>query len=190
MLAELTQKARIFELMHEIDRDLSDKCKQSSCKWCGGRLHQANYERKPRGGPANLPESYAIRHSLCCGSCRRRTKPPSLLFWQRRVYWGCVIMVVLTLRQNRSSGYSTGKLMKMFGVGRNTIKSWVLYFRRTYPKSGGWQRIRGRLSGLIANDRLPGDVVELFLESRPDGESGLVGCLGFLATGGVFSAIA
>ena len=42
--------------------------------------------RKPHGGPADLSETFSLRHSLCCGreGCRRRTLPPSVLFLGRR----------------------------------------------------------------------------------------------------------
>ena len=99
MLPELIQKVSLFYLLHRIDIDLAKQLQQGRCPYCNGPLHHSNYERKPRGGPENIPDEYLVRQSLCCGrpDCRRRTLPPSCLFMGRRVYWGCVILVVMTL---------------------------------------------------------------------------------------------
>jgi hypothetical protein len=104
MLSELLQKVSLFRLLYQIDLDLANQQRQCGCPYCGGRLDRAGYERKPRGGPPGIPEQYLIRHSLCCSQadCRRRSLPPSCLFMGRRVYWGCVILVVMALRQNRA----------------------------------------------------------------------------------------
>jgi hypothetical protein len=55
-----------------------------------GPLHCAHYMRKPRGGPPDLREAFEVRFSLCCGheGCRRRVLPPSVRFWDRKVYCG------------------------------------------------------------------------------------------------------
>ena len=122
MLAELLQKSSLFSLLHRIDTDLANQCRERGCPFCGGPLHQATYQRKPRGGPVDLPEECLIRQSLCCGreNCRRRCLPASCLFMGRRVYWAGVILVVMALRQNRLEGSSTSELMRMFDMSRKT----------------------------------------------------------------------
>ncbi len=185
MLKELSQKASLFSLLHRIDEDLANQSQQKGCPHCGGPLHQANYQRKPRGGPDALPEEYMIRQSLCCGreNCRKRTLPPSCLFMGRRVYWSCVILVVMALRQNQPQGASAKELMRMFGICRKTLFRWVSYFREEFAHSAQWQRLRGRVSSLVEDCRLPASLLEHFFEHNNTPEEGLVSCLHFLATG-------
>ena len=184
MLIELVQKANLFSLLHRIDMDLARRHRQRGCPYCGGPLHQANYMRKPRGGPDDIPEDFLLRLSLCCGreECRRRSLPPSTLFMGRRVYWGCVVLLVMTLRQNRPDGMSANKLKKLFGVTRLTIKRWIAYFRDVFPFSARWQRLRGRVSTSVSNSELPGALLRFFLLNRESSEKGLTACLHFLAT--------
>ena len=49
----LLRDTRFFDLLYALDRDLADQTRSQGCP-CGGRLDQAHYPRKPRGGPANL----------------------------------------------------------------------------------------------------------------------------------------
>jgi len=184
MLPELLQKASLFSLLLRIDIDLSKQHLQSGCPYCGDRLHRANYMRKPRGGPDDIPEECLLRLSLCCGreGCRRRSLPPSTRFMGRRVYWSCVILVVMTLRQDRPDGVSANKLKKLFGVTRLTIKRWVSYFREGFPCSAQWKRLRGRVSPSVGDSELPGALLRFFLLNSESPEKGLIACLYFLTT--------
>ena len=185
MLPELVQKASLFSLLHRIDMELAREHRKGGCPYCEGPLQQANYLRKPRGGPDDIPEDYLIRLSLCCGreGCRRRSLPPSTRFMGRRVYWSCVILVAVTLRQDRADGVSANKLKKLFGVTRQTIKRWVAYFREVFPCSAAWQRLRGRISCSVRDSELPGALLRFFLLNSESSEKGLIACLHFLATG-------
>jgi hypothetical protein len=185
MLSELLQKASLFHLLYLIDSDLAACKRQQGCPYCGGALHQANYRRKPRGGP-QIPDEYCIRQSLCCGreGCRRRCAPESCLFMGRRVYWRCVVLVVMALRQRKPAGASSGQLVRMFEISRKTLARWFDYFREAFAQSLEWQRARGRLSSLVTNDRLPGSLLEHCIQSSPDALNGLVSCCRLLASGG------
>jgi hypothetical protein len=185
MLSELLEKASLFHLLHVIDTDLAICKRQEGCPYCGGPLHQANYRRKPRGGPP-VPEHYCIRRSLCCGreGCRRRCAPESCLFMGRRVYWRCVVLVVMALRQRRPDGSSAGQLVRLFGISRKTLKRWFDYFREAFAQSREWQRVRGRLNPCVTNERLPATLLDYCIESSQDAQSGLVVCCRLLAVGG------
>lgn len=185
MLPELLQKVSLFRLLHRIDIDLAKQLQQGRCPYCNGALHQSNYERKPRGGPDKIPDEYLIRFSFCCGNenCRRRSLPPSSLFMGRRVYWGCVILVVMTLKQNRPAGASARKIKKLFGISRKTLKRWLAYFRDEFPASVQWQRLRGRVASAVRNGALPGGLVNYFLKNSESTDQGIVACLRFLASG-------
>ena len=100
----------------------------------------------------------------------------------RRVYWGCVILVVMTLRQNKPDGVSASKLERLFGVTRKTLIRWVAYFRDVFPSSVQWQRLRGRVSPSVRDSELPGTLVRLFLLNGESPEKGIIACLYSLAT--------
>lgn len=185
MLSEILQKTKLFHLLHLIDLDLAVCKRKDGCLHCGGPLHQANYQRKPRGGP-EIPEPYSTRQSLCCGreGCRRRCAPESCLFMGRRVYWRCVVLVVVALKQRRPDSLSARQLVRIFGISGNTLKRWFNFFREVFAESPEWQRVRGRLSSCVANDRLPSSLLEYCIEQSQDALFGLVGCCRLLATGG------
>jgi hypothetical protein len=153
--------------------------------FCGGPLHYACYERKPRGGPPDLPEAYSVRFSLCCGrpGCRRRVLPASVLFWGRRVYWAPVLLVVTALRQGRDRGYTVRRLQALFGLTRPTLARWIGYFRQQFPHSLSFRRLSGRLMPPVAIQKLPGTLMERFVRARGEHEAALVACLQALAPG-------
>jgi hypothetical protein len=183
MITELLERISLFRLLRAIDMDLARDRQRKRCPHCGGPLHQCNYLRKPRGGPDTIPEEFLIRESLCCGreGCRKRSLPPSCLFMGRRVYWGCVIVVVMALRQKRPEGASAGKLQRMFGISRKTLTRWFAYFKQEFPMSAKWQRLRGQVIAWVKDDRLPASLLECFIAQARTAESGLVACLCFLS---------
>lgn len=183
MLSELVKKTSIYLLLYKIDQDLAMQYRAIGCPVCGGVLHQANYERKPRGGPPDLTDELCIRQSLCCSGegCRRRVLPPSTLFMDRRVYWQMVILIVLTLRQNRLEGRSTQDLIRRFGISRKTLFRWIAYYRDIFPSSDKWKAIRGKVGILVRNSHLPGDLLDYFIGHKEDYEEGVIGCLQFLS---------
>jgi len=185
MLTKVLKKVSLFYLLFNIDYDLCLICKAKGCPHCSGPLYFANYERKTRGVPESIPDRYLIRHSLCCGreGCRKRILPPSCRFSGRHVYWSCIILVVMALRQNGPKRMSTRQLQKKFGIDRKTIDRWIHYFRDVFPLSEKWQRIRGRVSSAVSNDKLPGQLLNLFIKQNGSVENGLIQCLCFLASG-------
>ena len=184
MLSELLEKVSLFRILHCIDTDLCKQLRQKGCPYCGGPLHQSNYERKPRGGPEAIPDEYLIRQSLCCGraQCRRRTLPASCLFMGRRVYWGCVILVVLTFKQNRPDSASARRIQEMFKISRETLKRWMAYFRNEFPVSIQWQRLQGRLAATVSSNELPAGLINYFVKNFQSPQQALIGCLMFLAS--------
>jgi hypothetical protein len=182
MLLEALQRRQLFLLLHIIDVREAAAAQARGCAWCGGRLHQASFPRKPRGGPNDLPEDYARRLGLCCDrdGCRRRVLPPSVLFWDRRVYWGVVLVVITALRQQRPEGFAVGQLEKRLKVPRQTLARWMRYFREVFPQSRRWQRLRGRVHPGIGAEELPSVLLERFLSVVDPVEQALERCLCFL----------
>ena len=185
MLIDLLRTVTLYRLLHLIDQDLATAQKQQRCPHCSGPLHDAHYMRKPRGGPAKLPDEYSVRLSLCCGreGCRRRCLPPSCLFMGRRVYWSSVVLIVVTLRQQRTCGFSARKVKKLFGITHQTLLRWMAYFRDEFPRSRDWRSIRGWVSAQVVNDALPSSLIVHFMSSHENPQAGLIACLLFLAVG-------
>lgn len=185
MYPDLVPRVTLFRLLHLIDVDLAERCQREGCPHCGGRLDRAPYPRKPRGEDLDLPEAYRLRQSLCCSveGCRRRRLPPSALFWERKVYWAPVILLVVTLRQQRPDGYSASKLRALFDVSRQTLVRWMGYFRSVFPTSPWWRRLRGLVGVDVRDDALPASLLEAHLAVEGRGEAALVSCLRFLSSG-------
>jgi len=184
MLPELINQVELFEILYKIDKNLADKIKQMPCPYCGSALHTANYDRKPRGVNANIPDEFLRQQSLCCSNeeCRKRVQPQSVRFMGRRVYWKCVILVVMALRQNRPDGYAAKKLIQMYGGDKNTLYRWIEYFRQTFPSSSQWKSLRGKIDASIDNNSLPGELVYYFINRADSPQKGLVQCLIFFSS--------
>lgn len=159
--------------------------KERRLPYCGGPLHFANYQRKPRGGPPELQEAFEIRFSLCCGreGCRRRTMPPSVRFWNRRVYWAPVLLLVTALRQGRNPDITLERIKGLCGIWRSTINRWRDYFKAIFPQSKRYRRLAGHLSPQAASDRLLLDLLKRFSQGAAGPERSLVNCLRALAMG-------
>jgi hypothetical protein len=183
MPAELVQRVSLFQLLRAIDVDLARKIRDERCPHCGRPLRRANHRRKPRGGLETIPEDYLPRASLCCGreGCRKRTLPPSCPFLGPRVHWGCVLLVVRALRQQRPDGARAGKLQRMFAIPRKTLMRWFAHFREEFPRSARWQLLRGRVPPSVDNRRLPGSLLGCFFLETGSAQGALVDCLRFLA---------
>ena len=72
MLHKVLGDTSFHRLLLRIDEDLAKGVRSKGCPHCAGVLHSARYERKPRGGPSELPPKYE-RASFCCAAagCRK-----------------------------------------------------------------------------------------------------------------------
>jgi hypothetical protein len=82
----------LHQLPEKVDADLADDARLKGCLFCHVKLHRADFDRKPRGGP-----QWDQRYSFCCAEedCQRRRTPESVRFLGRRVY--AALVVVLNL---------------------------------------------------------------------------------------------
>ena len=103
MYHEFLSSASFWLYLLAVDQDLAAETRNKGCP-CGGRLHCANYPRKPKGTPAQLPESQLIRLSFCCDrdGCRKRATPPSVRFLGRKVYLTAIVILISAMRQGPS----------------------------------------------------------------------------------------
>ena len=61
--------ATFWAFLFTIDQDLAETTRRRGCP-CGGRLHRADYPRKPRGGPDTLPDDLQDQIQLLLQSRR------------------------------------------------------------------------------------------------------------------------
>jgi hypothetical protein len=160
---DLLRDALFLELLLTIDREALDRARAGRCSLCGGPLHAAHFERKPRGPvpwPGPMPDGYEVRFDLCCGWCRRRTMPVSVRFLGRRVYLGVVVALATVVVRGLDRG-AVRSLQRALGVARSTLERWRAWWR-TLPGSGWWQCLRGVLPLAVDPTELPSSLLAVF----------------------------
>lgn len=169
MYHETLRDASFWSFLFSVDEDLARTAKAEGCP-CGGRLHCANYPRKPRGGCEHLPQSYGVRLSFCCDrdGCRKRTTPPSVRFLGRKVYLGAVVILVAAMRQGPSPR-RVRELYQLFGADRRTIARWRVFWQEHFPQTPFWKVKRGRFVRLVLAD-LPRALLEAFVHQADSHE--------------------
>ena len=163
MYHDLPRAARFWSFLFAIDQDLAETTRKKACP-CGGRLHCANYLRKPRGTPVQLPEPQRLRLSFCCDrdGCRKRVTPPSVRFLGPKVYLGAIIIVISAMRQGPTPR-RVRELSERFGADRRTIARWQVFWREHFPQTPFWKIARARLVPLVEIVTLPYSLVDAFL---------------------------
>jgi len=188
MYHDLPRDASFWQFLFSIDQDLAKSTHEQGCP-CGGRLHRANYPRKPRGGPDNLPDQYGRRLSFCCNrdGCRKRATPPSVRFLGRKVYLAAVVILVAAMRQGPSPR-RVRELTELFGADRRTIARWRTLWQEHFPRTPFWKVARSRLVPASKVDTLPRSLLDAFIH-QDDFHGGWARLLQFLSpitiTGGL-----
>ncbi len=161
----------VYELLEKCDADLAAKCRLNGCLKCEeGKLHRADYERKPRGGPKD-PEGpkEAYRASFCCDQegCRKRHTPPSVRFLGRKVYWG-VVVVLVSAMQHGIKPARVQVLREQLGIDRRTMERWRTWWLETFVQSPFWKEARARFMPLLCEKTLPCSLWDAFRIDRLD----------------------
>lgn len=159
----LPRSARLWSFLLMIDQDLARETRKKACQ-CGGRLHCANYLRKPRGTPVQLPEPLCLRLSFCCDrdGCRKRTTPPSVRFLGPKVYLGAIVILISAMRQGPTPR-RVRELSTRFGADRRTIARWQVFWREHFPQTPFWKIAHARLVPLAQIVTLPYSLLDAFL---------------------------
>lgn len=163
MYHELPHGASFWLFLFSIDQDLAEEKRKQGCA-CGGRLHRANYRRKPRGGRDDLPEQYGYRLSFCCDrdGCRKRATPASVRFLGSKVYLGAVVILVAAMRQGPSPR-RVRELSQLFGADRRTISRWRIFWSEHFPQTPFWKVARARVVPIVNVTALPRCLLEAFI---------------------------
>jgi hypothetical protein len=93
-----------------------------------------------------------------------------------------VVLVAVVLHQGRTEGYSAARIMRLLGVSRHTLKRWIHYFKKTFPVSDRWKRIRGWIGIELPSDSIPSAPVLLLIE-RLGSTEGLIRSLQLFSGG-------
>ena len=163
MYHDLPRAARLWSVLLAIDQDLAEMTRKKACP-CGGRLHCANYLRKPRGTPLQLPEPQRLRLSFCCDrdGCRKRVTPPSVRFLGPKVYLGVFVILISAMRQGPTPR-RVRELSLRFGADRRTIARWQVLWREHFPQTPFWKLARASLIPVLEIGTLPYSLVDAFL---------------------------
>jgi hypothetical protein len=176
---DLLRDARLYTHLLKIDEDLAAKAQAGRCPHCQGRLDNAGYARKPRGGPLQVGPEYRRRFSLCCDACRKRVTPPSVRFFGRRVYLAPVLLIISAMRGQLTAA-RLRCLRSAYGVDRRTVVRWRRWWRETFCTTAFWRAVKGRLLPPVDADDLPAALLERF-ESGGATRVGLSEALTFLS---------
>jgi hypothetical protein len=162
--------ATFWAFLFTIDQDLAEITRKQGCP-CGGRLHRADYPRKPRGGPDAPLDEYKNRFSFCCNrdECRKRATPPSARFLGRKVYLGAFVVLIGAMRHGPSPR-RVHELSTRFGVDRRTIARWQKFWCEHFPQSHFWKVAGARVILLADLATLPLSLLSAFLSRWDDCE--------------------
>ncbi len=157
-ILETTAEQFVLKL-RTADEIAAELVRQQGCA-CGGRLHRADYPRKPRGIPEACEPHMSRRISFCCAepNCRRRTTPPSVRFLGRRVYVAALVLMV-------SGGWVSAREAR---VPVRTARRWRGFFTRRLVQTTQWQAARARFMPPLDESELPGSLMQRFTGSASE----------------------
>ena len=155
---------QLHQLLEKVDLDLAEQARQQGCLFCRGKLHRADYDRKPRGGP-----EWDYRYSFCCAQegCRRRRTPESVRFMGRRVYAGLIVVLVSAMVHGLKPERVV-RLRQALGIDRRTLERWHQWWRVTLVESSFWRAARARFMPPLCQRTLPWSLCLRFQVERRD----------------------
>lgn len=169
---------QLHQLLEKVDWDLAEQAHQQGCLFCGGKLHRADYDRKPRGGP-----EWDYRYSFCCAreGCRRRRTPELVRFMGRRVYAGLVVVLV-SARVHGLKPERVARLREALGIERRTLERWHQWWLVTFVESSFGRAARARFLPPLCPRTRPGLLGLSFQVQRRDRRLALLRFLAPLTT--------
>ena len=160
MCHALLQDPNFSRLLLRIDEELATDARAGGCA-CGGRLHRANYPRKPRGCVGEVRSDFASRLSFCCAECRKRKTSMSVRFLGRRVY--LALAVVLGSARHAGQNPAAARLAGTLDVPVRTLQRWRQWWHQQFALTALWQARGAHFMPPVASDRFPGSLLERFV---------------------------
>ena len=162
----LFSDATFWAFLFQVDQDLANAFRKQKCASCGGKLHAAHYDRKPRGAAENLSQKFQRRFSFCCDrdGCRKRHTPPSVRFLGRKVYLAAIVVLVAAMRQGPSAKRMQ-ELQGLFDIDRRTLSRWRVFWDELFPQTQFWKEARARIKEIV---NFPLSILETFVKDGED----------------------
>jgi len=157
----LLQDPKLYALLSLIDHEHAAEIRAAGCG-CGGVLHSARYPRKPRGGPAELRQTYNSRLSFCCAQCRRRHTPMSVRYLGRRVYLATVVVLAAAMRAG-ITGRRALQLSARLQVPLRTLERWRCWWLTDFVQTPFWRAACGQFMPPVPVARLPDGLLSRFI---------------------------
>jgi len=155
MLPRFLGDRKFYSLLFSFDEDLAKEARLASCPHCQAPIHQANFTRKPRGGPDSLDDEFTCRFSFCCSVCRKRLTPASLRFLGRKVYFGSV-MVLISAMLGDASPRRRRRLSEICGADARTLGRWRKWWAETFSQTNLWKYLSASFAlAWASNTSLP-----------------------------------
>lgn len=175
---------KFYRALAEADLAIATEVRGAGCP-CSGRLHRADYPRKPRGELGEAEELFCRRISFCCDreGCRARTTPPSLRFLGRKVYVSAVVLAasaLYVLMRAAGGGDPSPEIQgrRVLGVPARTARRWHVYWVVMFVAAGFWKDARARFMPPVDEAAMPSTLLERF---AGDASEKLIGALRFVA---------
>jgi hypothetical protein len=164
-----------FLLLLGIDRQTAEAMRIAGCH-CGGRLHRANFPRKPRGIPRQMELAYGFRFSFCCDrdGCRKRHTPISVRFLGQRVYVAAVVVVACVWAQQQAADAPEAECQPIatnppvYLAPKRTVKRWLKWWQTGFVASALYATCRGRFVPPVCTEQLPLSLFSRFLGTATD----------------------
>ena len=178
--------ADLWSALLLFDVHCARQVRQLGCPHCAGRLHVANYPRKPRGIPRSLlGDAYLIRQSFCCAECRRRTTPPSLRFLGRKVYLGALVVLFgNTALGGTADSVAARALVRTIGtacgMAPRTLARWREWWTQQVPATRWWAALAPRLVPSVDVATLPLGLLARVQATPADPNAALSTVLGWI----------
>jgi len=174
MCTKLLQDARFFKFIQTIDEDTVAAFHAKACQYCSGKLDRANFNRKPRGVPVEVGESFELRPSFCCrvDGCRKRFTPPQIRFLGRKVYASLVVVLAAAMTQGLAP-QRLSDICRACGASPATIRRWLQFWKEVFVSGPSWIYHRGNLAPSVDEGQLPRSLLDHFILKCPDIEPAL-----------------
>ncbi len=138
---------RFYELLLDFDRQMAEAAHAQRCQKCGAARHWGSYDRKPRGGPADLGPEHRRRFSLCCAADGCRTRATPCAKNSRRPTPGCA-----PTRPPKPHRKSSRPLAARSTLSTSTRREWQFRQSPARPQPS-WVPVRAFRPGCLGNQK-------------------------------------
>ena len=178
-MEKILRDRRLYQFLEKADEHRAEALRLQGCVVCGSRLHRADYDRKPRGGPGEVMDRWDKRHSFCCEKegCRKRHTPCSVRFLGRKVYVGVVVVLVAAMMHGPNAR-RVAQLHAALGIDSRTLEHWRQWWLELFVCTPFWKARRGRFMPVLDEAVIPFCLVEAF---NADNRTGLIKLMEFLS---------